>query len=206
MMPHSDPALIILAAGRSNRMGEMKLLLPLGDRPVIAQVVATALASGLHPVVVVVGHLASQVRAALPNTGETVIENAQYRDGQSTSLHAGLAAVPLNAPGAIVMLGDQPLITASHLTRLAAASATSSAQIIATSVAGRRANPVYFARALFPELLDVSGDSGGREVIARHSSQVVLVELDDPAAALDMDDPDSYWHVRALWDQRHLPS
>lgn len=203
MMPHPVPAIIVLAAGRSSRMGAMKLLLPLGDRPVIAQVVATALASELRPVVVVVGYLGLQVRAALPNAGEMVVENPQYREGQSMSLHAGLAAVPLSAPGAIVMLGDQPLLTAAHLVQLAAETTKTNTPIVAASVAGQRANPVYFARTLFPELLRISGDSGGREVIARHSTDLALVELDDPAAALDIDDPDSYLRVQALWDQRH---
>lgn len=206
MMPHSVPGIIILAAGRSSRMGTMKLLLPLGARPVIAHVVTTALATEMRPVVVVLGHLASQVRAALPNEGEIVVENPRYADGQSTSLHAGLAAVPPDAIGALVMLGDQPFVTASQLTRLVAAASTTKMPVVAARYAEQRGNPVYFARVVFPELLRVMGDSGGREVIARHRQELVMVEMEDTAAALDIDDPDSYARVRKVWDERHPPT
>lgn len=203
---NATPAIVILAAGRSSRMGAMKLLLPLGSRPVIAQVVATALSTELRPVIVVIGHLASQVSAALPHTGEIVIENAKYADGQSTSLHAGLAALPSHAPGVVVMLGDQPLVTPAQLTLLAAVASETGAPIIAASYGGRRGNPVFFKRTVFAELLRVTGDSGGREIFSRHRQDLTLVDMADASASLDIDDPDSYTQVQALWGQRHPPS
>lgn len=204
--PSPAPAIIILAAGRSSRMGAMKLLLPLGGRPVIAHVVAAALDTWLRPVVVVIGHHAAQMRHALSYLDVLVVENDRFGDGQSTSLHAALAVMPPGATGAIVMLGDQPLVTAADIKRLADAAIGNPAPIIAASYNGQRGNPVYFARVCFPELLNVTGDTGGREVIARHLSDLSLVEMDDPTAALDIDDAESYARVRTWWDQRNQTS
>lgn len=196
-------AIVVLAAGRSSRMGGMKLLLPLGGRPVIAHVAAAALASSLRPVVVVLGHQANEVASALPSSGPMVLTNANYQQGQSTSLRAGIAALPPDTTGAIIMLGDQPLVTAAILERLAAAAATRDAPIIAASYGGQRGNPVYFHRLCFPELLAVQGDEGGRGVIARHSHDLALVKMQDTDAALDVDSPDDYARLCALWARRH---
>lgn len=195
-------ALVVLAAGRSSRMGAHKLLLPLGDRPVIAHVVGAALASRLRPVVVVLGYEADRMRAALPPGDLVVIENPAFAAGLATSLRAGLAAIPAGAAGAIVALADQPLLTAAHLDRLADAAETSRAPIVAAGYGGRRGNPVYFARAYFPELLAVTGDEGGRAVIARHAEEVALCELGDEGAGLDVDTPSDFARVRALWERR----
>ncbi|HEY7832202.1 MAG TPA: nucleotidyltransferase family protein [Ktedonobacterales bacterium] len=199
----SGIAVIVLAAGRSSRMGTMKLVLPLGGRPVIAHVVAAALETPLRPVVVVLGHQAEQVRAALPDGELAVVENPAYAAGQSTSLHAGLTALPASATGAIILLGDQPLITAIQIARFAAVVQVTAAPIAATTYGGQRGNPVYFARALFPELRTVTGDEGGRAVIMRHWQDVALVDMDDPDAALDLDDSDGYARVCAVWATRH---
>lgn len=195
-------AAVVVAAGRSSRMGAHKLLLPLGDRPVIAHVMATVLATSLRPVVVVVGHEAAGVRAALPSGALHVVENLAYADGISTSLRAGIAALPETVAGAVVVLGDQPLLTAAQLELLVNAARASPAGIVAASYAGRRGNPVYFARTYFPELLAVTGDMGGRTVIAHHASAVALCELGDAAARVDIDLPADYERVRALWEER----
>ena len=197
----SAVAIIILAAGRSSRMGALKLLLPLGGQPVIKHVVGAALATPLRPVVVVLGHAAPALRAALPQADLTVVENAAYAAGQSTSLHAALDALPASAAGALVLLGDQPLISAGDIMRLAA-TAASGAPVVAASYGGRRGNPVYFARACFAELRAVTGDVGGREVIERHRTELTLVPMDDADAALDLDTPDAYAQVQTIWARR----
>lgn len=183
-------------------MGAHKLLLPLGDRPVIAHVVTTVLATSLRPVVVVVGHEAARVRAALPAGDLLVVENSAYADGLATSLRVGIAALPDAVRGAVIVLGDQPLLTATQLERLASAALAGEAGIVAASFAGRRGNPVYFARRYFPELLAVTGDEGGRMVIARHASALALCELGDTAASLDIDTPADLERVRAIWAGR----
>jgi molybdenum cofactor cytidylyltransferase len=196
-------AIVVLAAGRSSRMGAHKLLLPLGDRPVVAHSVGAALGSRLRPVIVVLGHEAARVRAVLPEGDLRVVENAAYADGMSTSLRAGIDALPEVASGAIVMLADQPLLSSDHLDRIADAAEASGAPIVVATYAGRRGNPVYFARELFAELRGVAGDEGGRAVIARHSAGVHTVEFGDPILAQDLDEPADYERVRAAWERAH---
>lgn len=195
-------AIIVLAAGRSVRMGAHKLLLPLGGRPIVAHVVSAALASALRPVVVVLGHDAARVQAALPAGELLVVENPQYADGLATSLHAGLDALPPDVTGAVVALADQPLVTAAHLRRIAEAALTTGAPIVVATYEGRRGAPTYFARSLFAELHAVSGDAGGRIVIAQHLADVVPVDLGDRSAALDVDVPDDYAQIQAIWSAR----
>jgi molybdenum cofactor cytidylyltransferase len=195
-------ALVVLAAGRASRMGAPKLLLPLGDHPVIAHVVSAALASRLRPIVVVIGYEADRIRAALPPGDLVIVENPAFAAGLATSLRAGLEAIPASAAGAIVALADQPLLTPAHLDRLADAAEATGAPIVAASYGGRRGNPVYFSRAHFPELLAVTGDEGGRVVIARHAEEMALCELGDEGAGLDVDTPSDFARVRALWEQR----
>lgn len=191
---------IVLAAGRSSRMGAHKLLLPLGGRPLVAYAVNTALASRVHPVLVVLGHQAEQVRAALPPGAYHIIENPQYAGGMATSLRAGIAAVPSGAMGAIVLLADQPVLRPEHVKRLLAEAKTAPDAIVAASYDGQRGNPVYFPRALFGKLLAVEGDEGGRSVIARHQERLRLVEL-APEAALDVDRPGEYEALVANWER-----
>jgi molybdenum cofactor cytidylyltransferase len=195
-------ATIVLAAGRSARMGAHKLLLPLGDRPIVAHVVGAALASALRPVVVVLGHEAARVRAALPPGEFRIVENPLYADGLSTSLRAGLDALPQDVTGAVVALADQPLVTAAHLRRIAEAALTTGATIVVATYDGQRGTPTYFARSHFAELRAVSGDAGGRIVIARHPAAVLPLELGDRSVALDVDVPADYEQILALWRER----
>jgi molybdenum cofactor cytidylyltransferase len=193
-------AAVVLAAGRSSRMGTHKLLLPLGDRPVIAHVVAAACASGADPVLVVLGHGAERVRAALPPSRVQIVENPAYAGGMASSLRVGIAAVPAECAGALVLLGDQPLITAALLDRLIAAARQAPDTIVSAAYGGRRGSPVYFPRMDFVALEAVAGDEGGRSVLAQHPDRVRLVECADVGSALDVDDPVGYERIRVEWD------
>lgn len=192
---------VVLAGGRSSRMGAHKLLLPLGGRPVAVYALDAAREGGADPVVVVLGHQAADVRAALPAAGYQVVVNAAYAAGMSTSLRAGIAALPPDVAGVVILLADQPLITGAIVARVIAEAHASGRGIVTASFGGRRGTPVYFARALFAELLAVTGDEGGRAVIARHPAEVAVVEFADAAAALDVDDPEQYARLQALWSR-----
>lgn len=201
-MPNTfSAAAIVLAAGRSSRMGSHKLLLPLGGRPLVQRAVGAALASQAHPVLVVLGYAAEQVRAALPGGRYSIIENPRYADGMATSLRAGIAALQEEVMGVVVLLADQPLLTSAHVNLLLAAAETSPGTPVAASFGGRRGNPVYFPRALFHELAAVEGDEGGRSVLARHLSELRLVELEPVEAALDVDQPGEYEALLASWER-----
>jgi molybdenum cofactor cytidylyltransferase len=129
--------------------------------------------------------------------------NDDYAAGLSTSLKLGISALPAGVAGALMVLGDQPFVTAAHLDALSDAAARNVGRIVAATFGGRRASPTYFPRGFFAELLAVTGDIGGREVIGRHRDHVASLELDDPVAALDIDTPTEYERASAIWAQRH---
>jgi molybdenum cofactor cytidylyltransferase len=180
-------AAIILAAGQSSRMGQHKLLLPLLGKPLLLHVVENATAAGCDEVMVVVGYRAETVRELLTSQPVRIIENPAYEQGQSTSLRVGIAALAPQTEAAIILLGDQPLVGPAILKRLMQAWHDSARPIVAPYYAGQRGNPVLFARALFPELLSVTGDQGGREILQRHAAEIEPVHIADTDAAQDLD-------------------
>ncbi|MFO1188746.1 MAG: molybdopterin-binding/glycosyltransferase family 2 protein [Alphaproteobacteria bacterium] len=192
--PDSAPRVtaVVLAAGRSSRMqGPNKLLAMVDGEPIIARVVRAALLSQVDDVVVVAGHDADRVRAALPADPKlTVVENPDYALGLSTSLRRGIAAVPASSDGAIICLGDMPRITARHIDTLIAAFVPASGHTICVPVHdGKRGNPVLFARRYFDEMRAASGDSGAKHLIGTHADHVHDVAFDDDAIFADLDTP-----------------
>jgi molybdenum cofactor cytidylyltransferase len=186
-------AAIILAAGSSSRMRSHKLLLPYKGQPIVNWVLGAACASQADPVIVIIGHEAQRVDAALrAERWFLAIHNPWYVDGMSTSLRLGLAATPNDVDAAIILLGDQPLITPEIINAMIAESARAPDAIIAASYQGRRGNPVLFPRRYFAELETITGDEGGRSVLARHPDRVRLAEIDDALAGFDVDTPEEY--------------
>lgn len=186
-------AALILAAGRSTRFGATnKLLEDLDGTPIVRHVVRAALQSRARPVVVVTGHEGERVSAALGGLDVRLIANPDYVQGLSTSLRAGIAALPPDIDGALVCLGDMPQITAGHLDRLISAFAPKESRSIAVPVHnGKRGNPVLFARSLFAEMLEAEGDTGARHLIGRHAEEVAEVDLGTSAIFVDVDTPDA---------------
>ncbi|QBD82479.1 nucleotidyltransferase family protein [Ktedonosporobacter rubrisoli] len=205
-------AALILAAGSSSRMeaGRHKLLLPLGDRPVLAHVLTAVLASQARPIVVVLGHHANQVRAAIASYTNrqalVIIENPAYQQGMSSSLRAGLQALLQQhekLDSAIILLGDQPLVTPSVINGLIGRRQESQKRIVAPLYNGKRGNPILFEASLFPELMEVRGDEGGRSVIARHRDEIASLKLEDTLADYDVDTWEAYQNVVAAWQGQH---
>ncbi|MHB8598670.1 MAG: nucleotidyltransferase family protein [Ktedonobacteraceae bacterium] len=217
MHSQRSTAAIILAAGSSSRMGagRHKLLLPLNERPVLAHVVEAALASQARPIIVVSGHQAEQVRAQLARhiTDSAIIhvENLDYLQGMSTSMRVGLTYLQsqidtkvANVDSTLILLGDQPLMTPRMLDTLIDTWHTTGKPIVAPLYDGKRGNPTLFAASLFPELLQVTGDEGGRSVVERHKQELATVELGDAIANYDVDTWEAYQQVVELWQQRKL--
>ena len=186
-------AAVVLAGGRSTRYGTRnKLLEPLEGVPLVVRTVRAALASSAASVIVVTGHEADAVRAAVAGLDVRVVHNPDFADGLSTSLRTGLGAVPDDADGAVVALGDMPRIEARHLDRLIAAFSPKEGRGIVVPVhLGKRGNPVLFARAYFKELLAIEGDTGARHIIAASASEVAEVDLATDAIFLDIDTPEA---------------
>ena len=192
-------AAVILAAGRSTRMGgPNKLLADIGGRPLVRIAAEEALASRARPVIVVTGHQRDAVEAALAGLKVERVHNPDFADGLSTSLKAGLAALPGEVDGAVILLGDMPQVRASLIDRLVGAfDPERGALVVVPTIDGKRGNPVVWARRFFPELMTLEGDIGARHVIGRYAEAVTEVPLTDQAVLIDVDTPEALSKVRA---------
>ena len=184
-------AALVLAAGRSTRMGPVnKLLAPLGGRAMVRAVVDALAGSSVRPVVAVTGHEAERVGEALAGAGVHLVHNPEYRQGLSGSIRAGLAALPESAEAAVICLGDMPLLTSAHVDRLVAAFDPAEGREICVPVfEGKRGNPVLFARRFFDEIARVRGDVGARHLIGEYEEYVCEVAMGDRAVLVDVDSP-----------------
>jgi molybdenum cofactor cytidylyltransferase len=192
-------AAIVLAAGRSTRMGgPNKLLAEIARRPLVRIAVEAALASRADPVIVVVGHQRGEIEKALAGLPVRLVDNPDFAQGLGTSLKAGIAAVPAEADGAIVCLGDMPRVDAGLMNRLIAAfDPDRTALVVVPTFEGKRRNPVLWSRRFFPDLMAVEGDVGARHLIGRYGEAVVEVPIEGKAAFVDVDTPEALIGIRA---------
>ena len=182
---------LVLAAGRSTRMGPVnKLLVPVGGRAMVRAVVEQLEGSSVRPIVVVTGHEAERVGNALAGTEARLVHNPAYREGLSGSIRAGLPALPESADAAIICLGDMPLVASRHVDKLVAAFDPDEGREICVPVfEGKRGNPVLFARRFFEEVAAIRGDVGARHLIGEYEEHVCEVAMDDRAVLVDVDSP-----------------
>lgn len=192
-------AALVLAAGRSTRMGAVnKLIAEIGGKPLVRIAAEQALASQARPVIVVTGHQREKVEAALADLPVRFVHNADYVRGLGTSLKAGIAAVPEEVDGAVVCLGDMPQVDAALIDKLIAAfDPERGAFVVVPSIEGRRGNPVLWSRRFFPDLMQIQGDVGARHLIGGYTEAVVEVPVDGAAALTDVDTPESLSAVKA---------
>ncbi len=187
-------AAIVLAAGTSTRMAPHHKLL-IEDRvgrPMIERTVANVLASGARPIIVVTGAREAEIRAALGGKPVTFVHAADHADGLSASLRAGIRALPPKTRAALVVLGDMPLVPGRVLDRMIAAHAPIEGRsIIVPTYKGRAGNPILWDAALFPEILSLTGDQGARKLLARHTEQVVELDVADEGVLRDFDTVES---------------
>jgi molybdenum cofactor cytidylyltransferase len=194
-MPRERIAGVVLAAGLSSRMGTNKMLLQLGGTSMVRRAVSTALSAGLDPVVAVVGHESHRIRAELADLPCTAVENGEYARGMNTSLRAGIRALPDDVEGAIVLLGDMPLVDADMLRSLAEGYRRNRARLVVSTYGEVLAPPILYGRALFGELRALDDEACGKSVVKRHRAEAV--ELSWPAERLtDLDVPEDLHRVR----------
>jgi molybdenum cofactor cytidylyltransferase len=196
---HEPTAGIILAAGSSTRFGQPKILLDWHGAPLIRREAEAALASGLSPVIVVLGAVIEPVVAALEGLPVHIQVNEHWKSGQGHSVEAGIRALSASAGAAVFLLGDQPQVSVEVLRSLIEVHRRSLAPIIAPQVKGMRANPVLFDRVTFPDLRLLEGDKGGRSLFSRYP--VTLMPWEDDRLLMDIDTPEDY--RRLLETQRH---
>jgi molybdenum cofactor cytidylyltransferase len=181
----------VVAAGRSTRMAPRnKLLEKIDGETMVRRVTRLALASSAKPVVVVTGFEADRVGAALHGLDVRLVHNPSYAEGLSTSLRAGLAALPSSCDGALICLADMPWVKGSVLQALITAFAADGPHSICVPTHhGRQGNPVLWGSAYFPEMMSLSGDSGARPIMARQENHVVAVEVSTDSIFADADAP-----------------
>lgn len=184
-------AALVLAAGQSRRYGsENKLLVELEGIPLVRHTVAAAQASQADPLLLVTGHAREAVESAVSETGVNRIHNPDYAQGLSTSLRRGLASLPDDVDGVVVLLGDMPKIDAKTIDKLIAAFDPLEGRAICIPTShGKRGNPVLFARRFFAEAMEIAGDVGAKPLIADHADQVAEVPVDGNSVLLDVDTP-----------------
>ncbi len=183
---------IALAAGKSTRMGFSKLLLRVGGKSLLQHVIDNVLQSRVGELIVVLGAEATTLRREIKQGKVRIIENPFYEEGLSTSLRVGLQGVSPRAQAVLVLMGDQPLVSHTVIDALIDKYQESKSFIVAPVYNGQRGNPVLFDRSLIPELLGVTGDKGGREIIERHLDQLATVEIESTMIGSDIDTWDDY--------------
>jgi molybdenum cofactor cytidylyltransferase len=192
-------AAVVLAAGRSTRMGgPNKLIAEIGGKPLVRIAAEQALASRAKPVIVVTGHQRERVEAALAGLPVRLVHNPDFAEGLATSVRTGIAAVPVVADGAVICLGDMPQVDAELIDRLIAAfDPEKIALAVVPTFDGKRGNPVLWSRRFFPDLLALEGDMGARHLIGRYGEAVVEVPVTGKAAFTDIDTPEALDGIKA---------
>ena len=185
-------SLILLAGGKSQRLGRPKLLLPFGDKTVIERSLDNVLASEADEVVVTVGGNAEEIAARVKEQAVKVAMNQHYFYGMGTSIAAGLSLVNEKASAIVVALADQPAIDSKLINRLLQEFRMGDKGIVAPVCGGKRGHPVIFSSKYRAELLQLRGEVGGREIIARHHDDVLEIAVDSQSISLDIDTMEDY--------------
>jgi nicotine blue oxidoreductase len=177
---------ILLAAGASSRMGRPKALLPIGGRPAVETIVATLRSGGVDDVVVVIGRHAVEIRAEANLRNARVVENRQWASGRTSSIQAGLAALPRDAEWTLLALVDMPLVRPETVRTLLAAP-RDDADVVVPFHGGRRGHPILLRRTLFPAIASLGPDAPLRDVV--RTARRVDVPVEDPGVLVDFDEP-----------------
>ncbi|HEX5234381.1 MAG TPA: nucleotidyltransferase family protein [Silvibacterium sp.] len=202
-MARSDSQLsaIVLAAGRSARMGEAKQLLRLGGRTVLERTLENVRGAALEKMILVLGFSAETIREQISEAlleDVTVVVNRDFEQGMASSLRKGLSAVAPGMNAGLIVLADQPFVRPETMRLLVERYRCCEAEIVIPVHEGRRGNPVVLDWAVFPEAMALEGDTGCRAIFGKHAKGIVEVEVDDPGILLDIDSREDYERARGL--------
>src|SRR5271170_6149591 len=198
-MSKSRVGAVILAAGRSTRMGEAKQLLRLGESTVLGQTLNNVRVAEVDDIVLVLGFSAQTILRQLPVSATEdlkVVINQAYEQGMASSLREGLSALDPKTDAALVVLADQPFIRPETLDRIIEEHRRTHAQIVIPLYKGFRGNPVLLDRSVFLKVMALDGDIGCRAIFGSHSEGIVKVEVGDVGILLDIDNKDDYERLR----------
>lgn len=181
-------AAVVLAAGASRRLGELKQLVWLNEETLLDRVVRVCGEAGCAPIVVVLGAFADVVREQCTLQGATAVVNCNWTEGMGSSVRAGVEALSSDVAGCVIVTCDMPQVTAAHLQEL-----LRTGELSASEYAGRRGVPAYFPAAMFSELMQLHGDAGARTLLK--GARAVLLQDGE----IDVDTPDDLRRVRELF-------
>lgn len=190
---------VVLAAGRSSRMGEAKLLLRVDGCSILQRTLENVRASGVDEIVLVLGFAAEAIRHEILQTllaSVRVVTNENYESGMASSLRAGLASVSATMDAALIVLADQPFVRPETMGRILDRRRDPGAKIVVPFYKGKRGNPVLLDRSLFSEAMALEGDVGCRAIFRNHAEAMACVEVDDPAILADIDTREDYDRLR----------
>tara|TARA_A100001037_G_scaffold270414_1_gene265219 strand:+ start:815 stop:1495 length:681 start_codon:yes stop_codon:yes gene_type:complete len=187
--PNPNVVAVILAAGRSLRMGpKNKLVEKLGAKSILHHVVAALQESQISSVIVVLGHESERIKNDLAREDVTYVMNLDYEQGIGTSISAGIRSVDKSAKGAVIMLGDMPLISAKTIDKLVHDfNRNPRAEIVVPTYEDQPGNPVLWSNRFFPQLSSLSGDRGGRLLIKENSDAVWFCPVGGKSVHIDVD-------------------
>ena len=188
---------VVLAAGSSRRMGHNKLLLEFDGEALVRRTVRVALAAELEPILVVLGHEAARVEAALAGLPFEPIMNRDHAQGMSGSLRLGIANVPESAGAAVVLLADMPHVTATMIRELVARYTQGGAALVVSQYGEVIAPPALYDAGLFADFAPLDGDESGRQVIQKNWDRAAFLSWPEQALA-DIDRPQDYEKARAM--------
>jgi molybdenum cofactor cytidylyltransferase len=183
-------AAVVLAAGRSARMGEAKQLLRVGERTVLERTIENVRGATVEEIVLVLGFFAEEIRRELPEAlldGLKVVVNQRYELGIASSLREGLSAVSPEVDAALIVLADQPFVRPQTMDRIIERYRYSDAEIVIPFHQGQRGNPVLLNRSVFSQAMALQGDTGFRAIFGKHASDLAKVDVDDAGILLDID-------------------
>lgn len=183
---------VILAAGKASRMGRVKQLLPFRGKTILQCVIDNAVASSLQEIVVVLGYQADLIEPLITGDAVTVVTNNNYKCGQSSSLKAGLMALPKQTEAVLFMLGDQPLVSSETINRILKAYQTSKGPVVLPVFNGKRGNPTLFSRETFLRMELLNGDSCTKILFEEYAGRIITVPVDDDSIHFDVDTEADY--------------
>jgi molybdenum cofactor cytidylyltransferase len=187
---------VLLAAGSSRRMGQNKLLLELEGQPLVRRVAGRAAEAGLDPILVVLGHEADRVEAALADMSHEAVPNPDHERGANSSLRLGLSRVPPSARAALVLLGDMPYVTSEMIRLVVVCYERDAARLVVSRYGEVSAPPTLYDASLFEEFTRLEGEGCGKQIVRRHWHEAAVLDWPESALA-DVDRPEDYERVRA---------
>ncbi|GFP20842.1 molybdenum cofactor cytidylyltransferase [Candidatus Hakubella thermalkaliphila] len=200
---HRRVSAILLAAGSSDRFGRLKQLLDVQGKKIIQIALESLLRSRVSEIVVVLGYAREQIKEYLKGYEVKIVDNPQYRKGQSSSIKRGLESIDQEAEAALFMLSDTPLVGHEIIDLVIGKYEETGSTIVAPFYGDKRGHPVLFGRELFGELKALEGDVSGSGVIRRHAERVVRVQVDSDAVIFDVDDEQDYQRLLRRVERRN---